>query len=59
MLFEITIKRSQTKGEVKLVPGAVTHPFNRDRRLIRAQAHQDRGIVSSELRAQPARTRPE
>jgi hypothetical protein len=58
MLFEITIKRSQTKGEVELIPGTVTHPFNRDRGLIRAQAHQDRGVVSSELCTQPLERAP-
>ena len=30
MLFEITIERSQTKRQIELIPGAVTHSCNRD-----------------------------
>lgn len=51
MLLEITIKCSQTKCQIELIPCAITHSCNRDRRLIRAQAHQSGGVVGIELRA--------
>ena len=58
MFLKILIQRSQTKGQIELIPRAVTHSCNRNGRLIRAQTHQDGGIVGIELRAQPTEPTP-